>query len=114
MEQINYQNPAMGGPVQPVKDNKVLAIVSLVLSIVCCNIISIVFAILAIVKSNDVSKFLAMGQQQMAQSASKNAKIFSWVAIGLILLGIVINFIVIAAMGGMEGYLEMLEKLSNK
>ena len=114
MEQINYQNYATGNPVQPVNDNKVLAIVALVLSVVCCNIISIVFGILALVKSNDVSKYMGMGQQEMALSASKSAKIFSWVAIGLLVLGLIINVVFIMSVGGMEGYMQMVQEMMNK
>ena len=113
MEQLNYQNVGGSKPVAPVQDNKTLAIISLVLSIVCCNILSIVFAIIGLVKANDVSKYLGMGQEQMALSASKNAKIFSWVAIGLLVLGLVINVIFIVAVGGMEGYQQMLEQMMN-
>ena len=47
-----YQNQNAGSPsnMMPVEDHKALAIVALVLSILCCNILSIVFAIIAIVK----------------------------------------------------------------
>ena len=114
MEQINYQNNATNSHAPLVQDNKALAVVALVLSVVCCNIISIVFGILAIVKSNDVTKFAAMGQHELALSASKNSKLFSWIAIGLLVLGVIIQVVAIAAVGGVEGYREMLEQMMNK
>jgi len=114
MEEINYQNNMGNGPVQPIDDSKTLSIVALVLSIVCCNIISIVFGILAIIKSNDVAKYQGMGQTQMALSAAKNAKLFSWIAIGVIIFGFILNIIIMFAMGGIEGYMNLMQELSNQ
>ncbi|MBQ3629676.1 MAG: CD225/dispanin family protein [Prevotella sp.] len=114
MEQLNYQNVQGAKNGMPINDNKALAIVALVLSIVCCNIISIVLAVIGVVKSNDVTKFAAAGQQQLAMSAAKSAKLFSWIAIGLLVLGLIINFIFIMSVGGVDGYMEMVEKMMNK
>ena len=95
----------------PVKDNKVLAIVALVLSVFCCNILSIVFAIIALVKSNEVSKFQMMNQPQLAEQSGKRAGLFSWIAIGLLVLGLIIQYVWLFAMGGMEKYQELLQSL---
>jgi len=110
MENVQYQNA--GEPVQtPVKDNKVLAIVALVLSFVCCNILSIIFAIIALVKSNEVTKFQLMNQPLLAEQSGKRAGLFSWIAIGLLVLGLIIQYVWLFAMGGMEMYQEMLQSL---
>ena len=114
MEELNYQNAQGANTGMPINDNKTLAIVALVLSVVCCNIISIVLAIIGMVKSNDVTKYAAAGQPQLAMSAAKSAKTFSWIAIALLILGLVINIIFIASVGGGEGYMEMLAKMSNR
>lgn len=116
MENYQYQNLGQGGntPMLPIKDNKVLAIVALVLSIVCCNIISIIFAIIGIVKSNDVKKYQLMGQTALAEQAGKRAGIFSWIAIAILVVSIILQYVWLYAMGGMEMYQEMLQELTNK
>ena len=111
MENYQYQNQGQGGntPMLPIKDNKVLAIVALVLSIVCCNIISIIFAIIGIVKSNDVKKYQLMGQPALAEQAG----IFSWIAIAILVVSIILQYVWLYAMGGMEMYQELLQQLTN-
>ena len=106
------QNQNAGGPVQmPVKDNKVLAIVALVLSILCCNILSVIFAIIALVKSNEASKFQMMNQPALAEQSGKRAGLFSWIAIGLMVFGLILQYVWLFAMGGMEMYQQMLENM---
>ncbi|MBQ9645224.1 MAG: CD225/dispanin family protein [Prevotella sp.] len=108
----NYQNQNAGGPVQmPVKDNKVLAIVALVLSILCCNIFAVVFAIIAMVKSNEVGKYQMMGQQALAEQSGKRAGLFSWIAIALLVFGLIMQYVWLFAMGGMEMYQQMLQNM---
>lgn len=115
MENYQYQNLGQRGntPMLPIKDNKVLAIVALVLSIVCCNIISIIFAIIGIVKSNDVKKYQLMGQTALAEQAGKRAGIFSWIAIAILVVSIILQYVWLYAMGGMEMYQELLQQLTN-
>ena len=104
-----YQNQNAGSPnnMMPVEDHKALAIVALVLSILCCNILSIVFAIIALVKSSDVRKYMMMGQQEMAWQSGRRAQLFGWIAIG-------VQAIWFYAMGGMEMYQEMLQNMMQK
>lgn len=73
------------------EDHKTLAIVSLVLSILCCSPIAIVLAIISLVKANKVNELFAMGNQFGALEASKNAKLFGWIAVGFIVLSFVLN-----------------------
>ncbi|MBP3251762.1 MAG: CD225/dispanin family protein [Prevotella sp.] len=105
----NYQNQNAG--MMPVKDNKVLAIVALVLSILCCNLLSVVLAIIALVKSNDVRKFEQMGQQALAEQSGRRAGLFAWIAIGVMAVCTIIQTVMFFAMGGVEGYMRMLENL---
>lgn len=72
------QPPAYGQvqqPAAPVKNHLVMAIISTVLCCVPVGIVSIIFAI-------QVNSKLAAGDFAGAQSASKNALIWAWVAIG--------------------------------
>jgi len=109
----NYQYQSAGNtPQMPVNDNMGLAITSLVLSVICCNIFSIIFGIIAIVKSNDAKKFQAMGQYELACKSGQRANLFSWIAIGLILAVILVQVYWIFFQGGMESYLELLDQKS--
>lgn len=73
-------------------DYKTWSIVNLVVSILfccsCCGIISLVLSILALLKSNDVSKYLRMGETGIAPAleASSSAKTFNTVATILLVL----------------------------
>ena len=114
-----YQNQNAGSPsnMMPVEDHKALAIVALVLSILCCNIISlisIIFAIIGLVKSNDVRKYMMMGQQEMADLSSRRAWLFSWIAIGIQIVTFIGLTIAFFAVGGLEGYKEILEGMMQK
>ena len=106
----NYQNEG-GQMLTPVNDHKALAIVSLVLSILCCNILAIIFAIIALVKSNEVRRYQLMGQQLLAEDSAKKAGTWGWVAIGVIIACTVIQFVWFFLMGGAEMYQQMLETM---
>lgn len=49
-----------------------------------------------------------------ALSASKSAKTLAFIAIGLGVLGILLNIIAIVSLGGMEGYMELIEEYQNQ
>jgi hypothetical protein len=73
-------------------DYKTWSIINLVVSIVlccsCCGIISLVLSIIALTKSNNVSKYLMMGENGIlpAQQASKDAKTYNIVATALLVV----------------------------
>lgn len=77
--QPGYQQP-YAQPQPQVKSNMVLAILATVL---CC----IPLGIVAIVNAAQVSSKLAAGDVAGAQKASKNAAMWSWIAIGAGFLG---------------------------
>lgn len=104
-----HQNQNVG--MMPVKDNKVLAIVALILSILCCNIISIVLAIIAVVKSNDATKYQLRGLEAQAELSGRRAGLFAWLSIGLMALGVILQFVWLFVMGGMEVYQQMLQNM---
>jgi hypothetical protein len=107
-----YQ-PTSGGMPQrpPVEDHKTLAIVALVLSIVlCCNIPALGCAIYALIQANDVQKLSMQPGDQFyikAQSCSKNAKTFSYIAIGLDCLSFVVSMI-LNCTGAMNNLIEQI------
>ena len=104
-----YQNQSAGTQyTMPVKDNKVLAIVTLVISIFCCNPISIVLAIIAVLKACDVRKLEMMGQRELAERSGSQAGVLSWIALGVMFIGYIIYFVWVFALGGMAVLQEMM------
>ncbi|UKK54489.1 CD225/dispanin family protein [Prevotella sp. E2-28] len=84
-------------------DYKVWSIINLIVSILfccsCCGLISLVLSIIALLKSNDVSKFLRMGEAGIAPAleASNNAKTYNIIATVLLVLnciGSVVYYVV--------------------
>jgi len=87
------------------KDYKTWSIINLVISIFfCCScsgIISLVLSIIALVKSNEVNKFLLSGETGMlqAQDASKTARTLNLIASILLGIGFVFSMIYLAIFG---------------
>lgn len=108
-----YQ-PTGGGLPQrpPVEDHKTLAIVALVLSIVCCcNVPALGCAIYALMQANKVQQLsMQQGDQfyMQAMSASKNAKTFSYIAIGLECLSSVVGMIMNCT-GAMQNLIDQIK-----
>lgn len=89
--------------VQMLPDYKAWSIINIVLSVIfCCSfcgIASLILSILALVKGNDVNKYVAQGEAGLvsAQEASKNAKMFNLISsilLALCFVGCVIYAIV--------------------
>ncbi|MDE7088704.1 MAG: CD225/dispanin family protein [Prevotella sp.] len=90
-----YQQNYNSTSVMP-DDNKTIAIVALALSILCCcSLPGIGFSIYAITQANEVEKAMNQGFPLKAQQASKNAKLFSWIAIGLTVVQSFFTFVYI-------------------
>ncbi len=89
-------------------NNMTLAIIGTVLGLCspCC--IGLIAGIVAIVFATQVNTKFNAGDYPGALSASKNAKILSYIALGLGVLGIIINIIYFAFVGA-DGYREMIE-----
>ena len=85
-----------------------LAIIGTVLGLCspCC--IGLIVGAVAIFMSTQVNSKFNAGDYSGAQSSAKNAKLMSYVAIGLGVLGIIINIISVAVMGT-DGYMKMIE-----
>lgn len=97
----------------PPENHMTLAIVGTVLGICspCC--IGLIVGIVAIVMATQVNSKFNAGDYSGALSSSKNAKTMSYVAIGLGIIGIIIN-IVYFAMVGADGYQEMIESYQSQ
>ncbi len=93
--EYQYQN---AGYIEAPQDYKVWSIINIVLGVLCCcncGFISIIMGVLALLKSNDVAKYIAMGEEGigMAQEASSKAKLFNIIASAFIGLSIIVGII---------------------
>lgn len=88
----------MGG--QPSKPNNylVMAIVATVLGL--CSCLGLILGIVAIVYATQVDSKYNLGDYMGAEGAAKNAKLFSIIALVLDGIGIVINVVYMAVVGG--------------
>lgn len=79
-----------------------LSIIAAVLSFCCC---CVPFGIVPVIFSTQVNSKLAVGDYEGARSASDNAKLWSWISIGIALAVFALNFFVniLAALGGLAG-----------
>lgn len=86
-------------------NNMTLAIIATVLGLCspCC--IGLILGIVAIVMASQVKTKFDSGDFAGAMSSAKNAKILSYIAIGLLAL----NIIYLLGFGGMAAYQEILE-----
>ncbi|MBT3637668.1 MAG: CD225/dispanin family protein [Opitutae bacterium] len=83
-QQFSSQPPPMPG------NHLVLAILSTVLGFLCCSGINLPFGIVAIVFASQVNGKYASGDFQGAISSAKQAKIWGWISMGLVILGFVL------------------------
>ena len=98
-----YQQPygmpyaPFGGNVQLQPYSNTLAIVSLVLSIITCNIVpGLILSILAMTQGSKYTTASSIGNYYDANSAAKLSKILSWVSIGFSIATIVVGILTFA------------------
>jgi cytochrome c biogenesis protein CcdA len=86
-------------------NNLVLSIVGTVLGLCspCC--IGLILGIVAIVFSSQVDTKYNQGDYNAAIDSAKKAKTFALIAIGLFVVGIIINIIMLL-LGGMDSYMD--------
>lgn len=86
-------------------NNLVLSIVGTVLGLCspCC--IGLILGIVAIVFSSQVDTKYNQGDYNAAIDSAKKAKTFAFIAIGLFVVGIIINIIMLL-LGGMDSYMD--------
>jgi len=104
---------AFDNTTQQPPNHLVLAIVGTVLGICspCC--IGLIVGIIAIVFSTQVNSKFNAGDYPGAASSAKNARLLAYIAIGLGVLGIILNMIMVAIMGT-DGYMEMIENYQHQ
>lgn len=90
----SYGHPQI--PAFDVPNHLPLSITSAVLSFLCC---CIPFGIVPVIFSTQVGSKLANGDYEGAQSASANAKLWSWICIGVALSMFVLNMVLQLAVG---------------
>ncbi|PPJ44172.1 MULTISPECIES: CD225/dispanin family protein [unclassified Pseudoxanthomonas] len=82
--------------------------------IVCYSFPGIVTGVVAIVFSTKVGTLLRQGDLDGARAASKNAKIWTWVTAGIIGAAVILFFVSLALMGGVEGYMERIQEFQQQ
>jgi hypothetical protein len=111
MEFNNQENAFVQQP----NDYKIWSIVNLVISILfCCSctgLISLVLSIIALMKSNDVNKYIMMGESSavLAQDASKTAKTLNIISSILLAVGFILS-IVYMLIYGVAGIAQALQQ----
>ncbi|MGL5235951.1 MAG: CD225/dispanin family protein [Empedobacter falsenii] len=92
------------------ENNLVLAIIGTILGLCspCC--IGTIVGIIAIVFANQVNTKHNIGDSTGAEQAAKNSKILAYVAIGLGVIGVIINVVMLIT-GGMDAYMEQYKSI---
>ena len=115
-----YQDPAQQtnsweSPTKPARPNNnlILAIIATIASLItCCGYVScigFILGIIAIVFSTQVDSKYFAGDYVGAESAAKNAKLLSLIAIGTIILSIIWIIVSIVMIGGLSAFMEQVE-----
>lgn len=98
---------------QPVKsaNNMPLAIIGTIIGVCspCC--IGFIVGIVAIVFSTQVNSKYAAEDYTGSESAAKNARILSFVALGLGVIGLIISIIKIQSAGGIDAYMQQIQDM---
>ncbi len=87
------------------------SIIQTVVSLMCCGLtcgvglIPLVLAIIALIFSAQVNSKLGANDVAGAQSASKTAKLFNWIALG-VLVGVVVVYGLLVFFGAISNYWE--------
>ncbi|MBR1449217.1 MAG: CD225/dispanin family protein [Prevotella sp.] len=80
--QTVYSDNSNNVPVMP-DNHKTMTIVALALSVLCCNVAALGLSIYALMQANEVETSMQQGFPMKAEAAAKNAKLFSYIALGL-------------------------------
>jgi len=101
-------------PAKP-DNNLALSIIATVVSLLTCcgwvSCIGVILGIIAIVFSTQVDSKYFAGDYPGAESASKNARLLSLIAIGTIVLSIVMIIVSIVIQGGISGFMERYQDM---
>lgn len=101
-------------PQTPPENNMTLSIVGTIIGLCSpCCLLGLIPGIIAIVFSSQVNSKFNAGDYAGAVSSAKNAKTLAYIALGLGVLGIILN-IVVFAISGADGYREMIEEYQHQ
>lgn len=111
----NYQQPQPNHYQQmpTIPDYKVQSILLLVFSAVCCNcinLVSLVFAIVALVTSGKIPQHIGAGNIDLAREASRKTKMWCWISFGVLIFSIIISVILYVVMLSSPEYQNMLQE----
>ena len=113
----NYQqqpSPSNYPQMPAIPDYKVQSILLLVFSAVCCfnciSLVSLAFAIVALVTSGKIPQHIYAGNMELAQEASKKTKMWCWISFGILIFGIIMTVIFYIAMFSSPEYQDMLQE----
>jgi hypothetical protein len=84
--------PGAGQPMSQIPNYMTQSIVMVVASCLCC-LLSLPFSIIALVNANQVNSKISMNDMGGAMSASKNAKLFNWIALGMVIGGALLGIV---------------------
>jgi hypothetical protein len=93
--------PAVGQPQSQIPNYLTQSIIMTVVSVLCCSLFSLPFSIIALINSNQVNSKAAMNDIAGAMAASKNAKLFNWIAFGIVMANLLLSivYIILIAVG---------------
>ncbi len=115
----NYQQPQPNTyPQMPaIPDYKVQSILLIVFSAICCfsciSLVSLAFAIVALVTSGKIPQHISAGNIELAQEASKKTKMWCWISLGILIFSIIITVVSYIVILSSPEYQEMLEQIMN-
>jgi len=101
---------------RPPQNYLVWSVISLVVSTISCCLTCYTFpaigtAIAALVFSSKVNTSTQVGDMDGAQRASRNAKIWNLVTLGLFLAGCIVAVVMFFALGGLEGQINQWKEI---
>lgn len=106
-----YEQPAS----KPVNNYLAWSIISLVITLLTCclcwTIPSLATAIVALVFSTKVNGAIRAGDFTAAEAASRNAKLWNMITLGLFVAGIIVWCLMFFLGGGMAGQEESMQRL---
>ncbi len=119
MSAVPPVTPPPVAPASPIPSYLPWSITATVLSFLSCCIVcytfpGIITGVVAIVFSTKVNTLLRQGDINGALQASRNAKIWTWVTAGIFVAAILVFFISLAMMGGIEGYMERIHEVQRQ
>lgn len=99
---------AFDKPMAPPNNNMTLAIIGAILGLCspCC--LGLIAGVVAIVMATQVNSKFNAGDYAGAETSAKNAKTWSYIAIALGIIGVILNVIYFAVLGS-DGYMEMIK-----